>query len=790
MNNSNHDDQTTDQSSAVEVDSTSVSPRSVPVEIVGAAPESDRQSVPEVEISVEADPESVDADVSMSVEQTTDQPETSADNEEPTADNEESLPVVDEPEVELSAEEPEQDAESDSGSQGFAELGLDPAIVVALEKRGYRQPTSIQAATIPHLMQGRDLIGQAETGSGKTAAFTLPILSRLDFEGQDTLALVLTPTRELAIQVTEAVRSYGAGIKNFRTTTIYGGQNYQTQFRALERGAHVVVGTPGRLLDHLEKGTLDLSQLKVFVLDEADEMLRMGFIEDIETILEQAPRDKQTVCFSATMPAPIKRIAKRYLNNPEHVKIESDSVTADSITQCFQPVEPREKTQRLVRWLQTEDYDGVLVFVKTRNSTNVVSEQLIQNGIIASALNGDIPQQQRERTVEQLKAGKINVVVATDVAARGLDVSRISHVINFDFPHDTEAYVHRIGRTGRAGRSGTAILYVEPREKGKLGRLQRDLNLKIEPLKQRSLKEINQARVEKFKQRILDAADDKQFDFFKQLVTEFKEQSELDWDQVAAALAVMAQGGETLLLEALQSPTSNWKQDRNRRGRERFEAMKTFRVEVGRTDGVGPGNLVGAITNEAGIDNSSIGKIRIFDRFSTIDLPADFPDDLVEHLAEVRVSGQPLKMKLAEGQHYEQRGSRGSRDQRGSRDRRRGPGKPPGGFRRGKPGSDRGRRFSGGSRGDDEHRDGGDNGRRYSGRPRGDSRSEGSDRGRPRTRSGGASTRSKREHDRPRRTGKKTKAALRTKSKRKPDAEISSPVKKYVKIRQVKKKRK
>ena len=358
----------------------------------------------------------------------------------------------------------------------FVAMQLSPEVLEAIGKAGYDNPSPIQLQTVPHLMDGRDLIGQAETGSGKTAAFAWPLLSRLDLSQKAPQVIVLAPTRELAVQVTTAFKKYASCTPGFRTTTIYGGQSYETQFRALDRGAHVVVGTPGRVMDHLKRGTLDLSQLKAFVLDEADEMLRMGFIDDIETILEATPRTQQSIFFSATMPRQIQRIAERYLTDPVQVRIESKTATADSIKQTCVFLSGREKLARLVRLLETEEVDGVLVFVKTRQSTMVVAEHLIQKGVIASALNGDIAQQQRERTVGQLMSGKINVVVATDVAARGLDVQRISHVINYDFPHDTEAYVHRIGRTGRAGRKGNAILFVEPREKGKLSRLQRATN--------------------------------------------------------------------------------------------------------------------------------------------------------------------------------------------------------------------------------------------------------------------------------------------------------------------------
>ena len=607
----------------------------------------------------------------------------------------------------------------------FRDMQLAPKVLEAIATSGYESPTPIQAATVPHLVEGRDLIGQAETGSGKTAAFAWPILSRIDLDQHAPQVIVLAPTRELAMQVAANFKKYASGMPGFRVTTIYGGQSYETQFRALDRGAHVVVGTPGRVMDHLDRGTLDLSQLKTFVLDEADEMLRMGFIDDIETILEKTPRTQQTVCFSATMPPQIKRIAERYLTDPVHIKIQSNSATAESIEQTCLFLTGREKLDRLVRLLETEETDGVLVFVKTRQSTVVVSEHLIQKGIIASALNGDINQQQRERTVSQLKSGKIDIVVATDVAARGLDVQRISHVINYDFPHDTEAYVHRIGRTGRAGRAGHAVLFVEPKEKGKLSRLQRATNQRIETFKEKSLKEINAIRVNKFKDKVKENLDNDQVSFFQEVIGELQTETELPVEQIAAALGVIAQGDQPLLLEALQSKQSNWKKDRGKGGRGGDHGpMQTFRVEVGRRDNIGPGNLVGAITNEADLSNADIGRIRIQDRYSTIDLPANLPADIIAHLAGVYVSGRPLEISKSERSAGDDRGrggrsggyrgrdnrggggrdarGRGGRDSRGSRDSR--PGRSERGRNDRGPSADRGGRGERNFRGRDDRR--------------------------------------------------------------------------------------
>ena len=713
----------------------------------------------------------------------------------------------------------------------FAAMQLSPEVLEAIGKAGYETPSPIQLQTVPHLMDGRDLIGQAETGSGKTAAFAWPLLSRLDLKQKAPQVIVLAPTRELAVQVTTAFKKYASCTPGFRTTTIYGGQSYETQFRALDRGAHVVVGTPGRVMDHLKRGTLDLSQLKAFVLDEADEMLRMGFIDDIETILEATPRTQQSIFFSATMPRQIQRIAERYLTDPVHIKIESKTATAESITQTCVFVSGREKLQRLVRLLETEEVDGVLVFVKTRQSTMVVAEHLIQRGVIASALNGDIAQQQRERTVGQLMSGKINVVVATDVAARGLDVQRISHVINYDFPHDTEAYVHRIGRTGRAGREGNAILFVEPKEKGKLSRLQRATNQRIDTFKEKSLKEINALRIDKFKAKITEALESDKIEFFQTMITEMQAETELPIEQLAAALGVLAQGEKPLILEALQARQSNWKKDGAKRARGDHGPMQTYRVEVGRKHNVGPGNIVGAVTNEADLSNADIGRIKIYDNYSTIDLPASLPIDILNHLAGVFVSGRALEISKSDqpshgsgrssggGRGRYQSGGRGGRGERGGRGREGGfsrgggdrsgrreggndrPGRREGGFSRGgsnrqESRSDRGRNDRPPRREGGFNRGGSDRpARRESG---GFSRTGSSDRPARRESGGGYTERSPRREStsgsdrkdtRVYSTSKpgKTKAAQRAKAKRRPGAKASSPVKKYVKIRAKKK---
>lgn len=708
--------------------------------------------------------------------------------------------------------------ESKESRNLFEEMGLGSAVLRAIEKVGYETPSPIQAQAVPVILSGRDLMGQAETGSGKTAAFAWPLLSRIDMSQNRPQVLVLAPTRELAIQVTAAFEKYATGIENFRAVTIYGGQSYETQLRALNRGVQVVVGTPGRVMDHLRRKTLDLRNLKTLVLDEADEMLRMGFIDDVEWILEQLPQERQILSFSATLPPPIQRIAKNYLQDPTHIAIKGKSATADSITQTCVFLSAREKLERLVRILETEQSDGVIIFVKTRNSTIVVSEGLVQRGIIASPLNGDIPQAQRERTVNQLKSGRINVVVATDVAARGLDVQRISHVINYDFPHDTEAYVHRIGRTGRAGRNGNAILFVEPKEKGKLSRLQRATNQRIETFKQKSIDEINQLRVEKFKEQVVKASSHGDAKFFTQLVNELRDDSELSIEQIAASLGVLAQGQTPLLLKELKDRKSSRKRESVReRG-----PMTLYRIEVGREHGVGPGNIVGAITNEANLNNSQIGRINIFDKFSTILLPSELNSEVINHLKHVYVSGQALGISKSDKQHSRPSGGRGAGGAQAHGNR---SGKRYGDKRFGdKRGN--GKRFERGSGRPKRHQEGLSEGRgrdydrNSSERNTPDRKaavsenrkpfSEGSvrktlsDKKPTKKKSNAAGQRTERGEKKDRfsrdegskysgkkssfdksrgKPAKKSKAATRVKAKRKPGAKPSSPMKKYVKIR-------
>jgi ATP-dependent RNA helicase DeaD len=568
---------------------------------------------------------------------------------------------------------------SDTPTVAFADLDLPAPILKVLHELGYETPSPIQAATIPLLMQGRDVLGQAQTGTGKTAAFALPTIARLDLKQHAPQALVLAPTRELAIQVAEAFQSYAAHVKGFHVMSIYGGSAYGPQLSALRRGVHVVVGTPGRVIDHIEKGSLDLSQLKTLVLDEADEMLRMGFIDEVEQILQRTPQERQTALFSATMPSQIKRIAHTYLRNPAEVTVASKTTTATNITQRYWLVAGMQKLDALTRILEAEPFDGMIIFARTKLGTEELATKLQARGFAASAINGDMAQQQRERTIEQLKNGKIDILVATDVAARGLDVERISHVINFDVPSDPESYTHRIGRTGRAGRSGQAILFVTPRERGLLKAIERATRQAVAPLTLPTVKEVNQVRLTRFKDQITETLAGGGLEVFRSLIEEYEREHNVPAADVAAALAKLARGDEPLLLEkpdreaapqpawaerpqraprADSRPQPTW-EERNQRAprgeaapgykRERVAhapepGMGTYRIEVGHTNGVKPGNIVGAIANEAGIESKYIGRIEIYDDHTMLDLPADLPSDLLDHLKKVWVAGQQLNI--------------------------------------------------------------------------------------------------------------------------------------------------
>lgn len=567
---------------------------------------------------------------------------------------------------------------TDSVDITFKDLNLPSAILQAVEKVGYEKPSPIQAKSIPLLLEGHDLLGQAQTGTGKTAAFALPMLANIDPESAHTQLLVLAPTRELAIQVAEAFQVYASFSKKIRVLPVYGGQSYDNQIRQLKRGVQVVVGTPGRVIDHIKRKTLKLDQLRFLVLDEADEMLRMGFIDDVELILSHAPKERQTALFSATMPAQIKKIAQRYLNNPQHIKIESKVSTASTIRQRYCQVAGHLKLEALTRILEVEEFDGVIVFVRTKTATIELADKLAARGYDVEPLNGDIAQSARERTVEKLKQGKIDILVATDVAARGLDVERVSHVINFDVPHDTESYVHRIGRTGRAGRQGDAILFISHREKRMLFAIEKATKQTITPMDIPSINELNESRLGRFKKSVIDAISDETIEAYMPVIEAIIKESEASPELVMAALAKVAQGDEPLLLSESDRPDVHAKPSFNERsekggrnerggreggrnersgregGRDRKPSrprgnpdagMKRFKIEVGYVHGAKPGNIVGAIANEGDMSSKNIGAIDIHENYTLIDLPESLPSKTKEILQKTRVAGQRLNLR-------------------------------------------------------------------------------------------------------------------------------------------------
>jgi ATP-dependent RNA helicase DeaD len=566
-------------------------------------------------------------------------------------------------------------ADHDPAPAGFAALALRPEVQQALADVGYEAPSPIQAATIPPLLEGRDVLGQAQTGTGKTAAFALPILSRIEARPGKPQALVLAPTRELAIQVAEAFQRYAAHIPGFQVLPIYGGQSYGPQLHALRRGVHVVVGTPGRVIDHLDKSTLDLSELKYLVLDEADEMLRMGFIDDVEKVLEATPPTRQVALFSATMPAPIRKIAQAHLKDPVEVTIKAKTTTAANIRQRYWFVSGMHKLDALTRILEAEPFDAMIIFARTKQATEELAEKLTARGLAAAAINGDIAQPQRERVIQQLKDGKLDILVATDVAARGLDVERISHVFNYDIPYDTESYVHRIGRTGRAGRSGEAILFVTPREKGMLRAIERATRQPIEEMKLPTVEAVNDVRIARFKQRITDTLAQDDLGEFQRLIEQYEQEQNVPAIEIAAALARLAQGDRPLLLtpppkreyerreQAQREPRGHEGERHERKPREprSFEprplrphnapepGKRTYRIEVGHEHGVKPGNIVGAIANEAGLESQFIGRVSIRGDYSLIDLPEGMPKEVFEHLKKVWVSQQQLRISEWDG---------------------------------------------------------------------------------------------------------------------------------------------
>ena len=584
----------------------------------------------------------------------------------------------------------------------FRDLALSEPVLKALTDVGYESPSPIQAATIPVLLAGSDMMGQAQTGTGKTAAFALPALSKIDLTRHEPQVLVLVPTRELALQVSEAFLKYAAHLKGFHVLPIYGGQSYQPQLNALRRGVHVVVGTPGRVIDHMNRGTLKLTGLTLLVLDEADEMLRMGFVDAVESILEQTPPKRQVALFSATMPAPIRRIAQKHLNAPVEVTIKSKTSTATNIRQRYWVVSGMHKLDALTRILEAEPFDGMLVFTRTKQATVELAEKLEARGFAAAPLNGDIPQPQRERTVARLKAGQIDIVVATDVAARGLDVERIGHVVNYDVPYDTESYVHRIGRTGRAGRKGEAILFIAPRERNMLRAIERATRQVIEPMNLPSVDAVNTLRIAKFKQRISETIASGESAPYREVLEEMEAQSGLPLLDIAAALASLAQGTTPLFLtgrpaapaeperfreetkpraaerketrnevrdETHRTPPARHEDNQRRaaprteqpsaakrntfddeppvsktRGKAAFSQMETFRIEVGSVHGIRPANIVGAIANEAGIEGVHIGRVDIREDHSFVDLPEGMPKQIFKVLQKVLVSGRELRI--------------------------------------------------------------------------------------------------------------------------------------------------
>ena len=599
----------------------------------------------------------------------------------------------------------EAEAPAEPAAMTFSDLGLGDAVLKALSDVGYETPSAIQAATIPTLLAGRDVVGLAQTGTGKTAAFALPILDRLDVSQKTPQALVLAPTRELALQVCEAFEKYASHVRGVHVLPVYGGQGYGVQLSALRRGVHIIVGTPGRIMDHLDKGTLDLSELKYLVLDEADEMLKMGFAEDVETILADTPDTKQVALFSATMPAAIRRMSQQYLHDPEEITVKTKTTTSATTAQRYLIVSYQQKIDALTRILEVENFEGMIVFARTKSATEEVAEKLRARGYSAAAINGDIAQVQRERTVNQLKSGKLDILVATDVAARGLDVERISHVVNFDIPTDTESYVHRIGRTGRAGRSGDAISFVTPRERGLVSAIERATRQPLTQMQLPTADDVNVTRLARFDDRITAAlGQTDRIDGFRDVIAHYVRNHDVPEVDVAAALAVVAQGESPLLLEpeperpkrdaiattgriaetaradstattAASGPSAGQRPSSGR--------MATYRIAVGKRHRVEPRQIVGALANEGGLSRGDFGAIQIRPDFSLVELPADLPRETLDRLADTRISGKLIELRPDTGgpgrrrpTTTARRASRGTRtrttpdDRRGTRSRR------------------------------------------------------------------------------------------------------------------------
>ena len=546
----------------------------------------------------------------------------------------------------------------------FDDLELSPALLQTVKEIGYESPSPIQAASIPHLLAGRDILGQAQTGTGKTAAFALPILNRIDLSRRVPQALILAPTRELAIQVAEAFQTYARHMEGFHILPVYGGQGMGQQLRQLARGVHVIVGTPGRVMDHLRRETLNLDNLNTLVLDEADEMLRMGFIEDVEWILDHTPDTRQTALFSATMPPVIKKIADRHLNEPAEIKIKSKTSTVESINQQFWLVSGLQKLEALTRILDADDIDAMIIFVRTKTETVELSEKLEARGYEAAALNGDMTQVLREKVIDRLKKGSLDIVIATDVAARGLDVERITHVVNYDIPYDTETYVHRIGRTGRAGRKGTAILFVAPRERRMLRAIEQATRQPIDQMRLPTLRDIADKRIEQFKAQLVDTLDNQDITFYRDLIDKLVSEDIGEPADIAAAIAHLLYRERPLAAaEEPEPPMREFNRDFDDRRPRRFEErgpargsdarrqdvnMRRYTIDVGRTHGVMPKDIVGAIANEGGIGARQIGAIKLFDTYSTVELPNGLPDEVFQLLKKTWVRGQRLNLQPAE----------------------------------------------------------------------------------------------------------------------------------------------
>jgi len=559
----------------------------------------------------------------------------------------------------------------------FNDLSLSTELLKVLDELGYEKPSPIQSASIPVLQEGTDIIGQAQTGTGKTAAFALPLLSKIDIKLRKPQALILAPTRELAIQVSEAINSYSKYLKGFQVVPIYGGQSFPIQLKQLARGPQVIVGTPGRVMDHMRKGKINWEHMHTLVLDEADEMLRMGFLEDVEWVLEQTPDTRQIALFSATMPKEIKRVADKFLTEPKHIKIKTKTATATTIAQSFLTVSHHNKVDALTRILEVEEIDAIIIFARTKTATTELAEKLCARGYAAAAINGDMQQSAREKTIEQLKNGRLDILVATDVAARGLDVQRISHVINYDITQDVESYIHRIGRTGRAGREGKAILFVTPREKRMLYLIEKTTGKKIERIGLPSTDEINDQRVERFKAKITEKIGSGNLAPYLEILENYQLETDQTGIQIAAALASLAHDKTPLLVEDLPSPKEQRRerQERNDYGRERKRRrkgkdgqsrsgkdfpkdaesltefpkieMQRYVIMAGFEAGIKPGNVVGAISNEIDIESKYIGHIKIYDDFSTVDLPGKLPKASLSHLKKVRVCGKPMNLTKA-----------------------------------------------------------------------------------------------------------------------------------------------